>query len=174
MLHAVERTAQHGVGEVSRTLEYCDANRERLPDAEMPCSPSNLLTGANKTGRDARNCALASAGCRVGVQVDAASQVEHVVNGCRNGSSEFNGWHRLLGFIPRVRERRLTAAFSRSQPIDSQLRRTSSRFCCKALLAAPRLNSVACNDKMGAISPMPKESPMLRILTTPRVAGKAF
>ena len=67
-----------------------------------------------------------------------------------------------------------TAAFSRSQPIDSQLRRTSSRFCCKALLAAPRLNSVACNDKMGAISPMPKESPMLQILTTPRVAGKAF
>jgi hypothetical protein len=29
----------------------------------------------------------------------------------------------------------LTAAFSRSQPTDSQLRRTSSRFCCKALLA---------------------------------------
>jgi hypothetical protein len=29
----------------------------------------------------------------------------------------------------------LTAAFSRSQPIDSQLRRTSSRFCCKALFA---------------------------------------
>jgi len=28
-----------------------------------------------------------------------------------------------------------TAAFSRSQPNDSQLRRTSSRFCCKALLA---------------------------------------
>jgi len=27
-----------------------------------------------------------------------------------------------------------TAAFSRSQPIDPQLRRTSSRFCCKAWL----------------------------------------
>ena len=32
-----------------------------------------------------------------------------------------------LGFL------RLTAAFSRSQPTDSQYRRTSSRFCCKAL-----------------------------------------
>jgi hypothetical protein len=31
----------------------------------------------------------------------------------------------------------LTAAFSRSQPIDSQCRRTSSRFCCKALLGLP-------------------------------------
>jgi hypothetical protein len=30
-----------------------------------------------------------------------------------------------------------TAAFSRSQPIDSQYRRTSSRFCCKALLGLP-------------------------------------
>jgi hypothetical protein len=33
-----------------------------------------------------------------------------------------------------------TAAFSRSQPTDSQLRRTSSRFCCKALFCrAPHL-----------------------------------
>jgi hypothetical protein len=31
----------------------------------------------------------------------------------------------------------LTAAFSRSQPIDSQLRRTSSLFCCKALFGIP-------------------------------------
>ena len=30
----------------------------------------------------------------------------------------------------------LTAAFSRSRPRDSQSRRTSSRFCCKAWLAA--------------------------------------
>jgi hypothetical protein len=30
-----------------------------------------------------------------------------------------------------------TAAFSRSQPTDSQYRRTSSRFCCKALLGLP-------------------------------------
>jgi hypothetical protein len=31
----------------------------------------------------------------------------------------------------------LTTAFSRSQPIDSLYRRTSSRFCCKALLCVP-------------------------------------
>jgi hypothetical protein len=30
-----------------------------------------------------------------------------------------------------------TAAVSRSQPIDSQFRKTSSRFCCKALFALP-------------------------------------
>ena len=33
-----------------------------------------------------------------------------------------------------------TAAFSRSQPTDSQLRRTSSRFCCKALFALPAVD----------------------------------
>ena len=30
-----------------------------------------------------------------------------------------------------------TAAFSRSQPTDSQYRKTSSRFCCKALFGMP-------------------------------------
>lgn len=40
MLHAAKGAAQHSVGEVSRTLEFSDANRERLPDAEMPRSPS--------------------------------------------------------------------------------------------------------------------------------------
>ena len=112
MLHAAERAAQHSVGEVRRTLEYCDANRERLPDAEMPRSPSNLLPWADKTGRDARNGSLASAGSRIGVEVDAASQVEHALNRCRDGGSEFNGWHRLLGFILGVREQRLTTPSS--------------------------------------------------------------
>ncbi len=87
MLHATKRSAQHGVGEVSRALEYRDANRERLPDAEMPRSPSNLLARADKTGGDACNGALASAGCRVGMEVDAASQVEHALNRCRDESS---------------------------------------------------------------------------------------
>jgi hypothetical protein len=35
----------------------------------------------------------------------------------------------------------ITAAFSRSQPVDSQLRRTSSRFCWKALFAVFRFFS---------------------------------
>jgi hypothetical protein len=37
-----------------------------------------------------------------------------------------------------------TAAFSRSQPIDSQLRRTSSRFCCKALLGTAEATAGKC------------------------------
>lgn len=42
----------------------------------------------------------------------------------------------FLEAVRRIRfTRRLTAAFSRSQPNDSELRRTSARFCCKALFA---------------------------------------
>jgi hypothetical protein len=55
--------------------------------------------------------------------------LEHVVRD-RNG-----GFHTSSITARRSRvNARGTAAFSRSQPKDSQLRRTSSRFCCKALL----------------------------------------
>lgn len=36
-----------------------------------------------------------------------------------------------------------TAAFSRSQPVDSQYRWTLSRFCCKVWLGVPFLSSLA-------------------------------
>jgi hypothetical protein len=38
-----------------------------------------------------------------------------------------------------------TAAFSRSQPTDSQYRKTSSRFCCKALFGTIQL----CGNRHG-------------------------
>src|SRR4030095_6224209 len=93
MLHAAESAANHCVAEVRWALEYGDAHGERLPDAKMPPSPGHLLFQADEPRCDSRNGALASAGSRVGVQVNAATQVKHPLNRRCDGGGEFDDWH---------------------------------------------------------------------------------
>ncbi len=74
--HVLERAGNHDVLKMFGTVESSHANRQLLPDSEMPRLPSHFVAHANQPARDPGHGALLRAARRVLMRVNAAREVK--------------------------------------------------------------------------------------------------
>jgi len=84
MSHGLERTGNHNVLKVPRTIESGNSNSEPLAHAKVSGLPGNFAVQANKPFRNTGDGTFSSSSRGVLVRVDATSEIEHSLSWSAN------------------------------------------------------------------------------------------